>query len=93
VAVERALNRSHTGDEIFEMLTQARRRGYECEKCDPEGFFLFRLKADGKVCGDTWHRSLEEAMKQVEFEFGPVSEWKDVPSSVVDVAGFILEGT
>ncbi|NOK21117.1 hypothetical protein [Corallococcus carmarthensis] len=32
-------------------------------------FYLFRLGTDEQPLGDTWHPSLEEAMRQAKFEF------------------------
>ena len=46
---------------------------------------LFRLTNDGTFAGDTWHANEEDAMFQVEYEYGrAVGEWLDVPDNVSD---------
>ncbi|WP_147468339.1 MULTISPECIES: hypothetical protein [Corallococcus] len=41
--------------------------------------YLFRLGANEQPLGDTWHPSLEEAMRQAKFEFSVGSDdWTQV---------------
>src|SRR5437868_12527683 len=57
----------------------------------PDGIFLFRFMRDGRVVGDTWHSTVEEAKEQASFEFENVlSEWRAVPDAVEDVVAFGL---
>ncbi|WP_147443146.1 hypothetical protein [Corallococcus sp. AB011P] len=44
-----------------------------------DAFYLFRLGANELPLDDTWHPSLEEAMRQAKFEFsvGP-ADWTQV---------------
>lgn len=40
------------------------------------GVFLYRLSKDDLPVGDTWHASVEDAMKQASFEFDElVGDW------------------
>lgn len=56
------------------------------------GIFLERFGADGSFAGDTWHRSVEEAKEQATFEYGELlSDWREVPSDVTNVATFAYE--
>jgi hypothetical protein len=44
-----------------------------------DGYFLISTPEDGGPSADTWHRSVEEAMSQAEFQFGiPVTAWQEV---------------
>jgi hypothetical protein len=52
--------------EIIDALAIAR---YET---DP-GFYLFYCDDDWRVLTDTYHETMESALSQAEFEFGPVS--------------------
>jgi len=55
------------------------------------GVFLIRFTADGKVCGDTWHQSIDEAKEQAVFEYGDLlAEWRSVPQDVADPIAFAL---
>jgi hypothetical protein len=57
-----------------------------------DGVFLFRFRASGECVGDTWHRSIDEAREQAEFEFGELlSAWRVVPTEVGDVVKFGLQ--
>lgn len=41
-------------------------------------YYLLHICADGQIA-DTWHRSLEDAFEQAEWEFGvKADEWRDV---------------
>lgn len=54
-----------------------------------DGVFLYRFDSEGQVVGDTWHRSIEEAKEQAQFEYGNlISEWKQVPPEIEDVVQF-----
>jgi len=58
----------------------------------PDGVFLFRFTADGRVVGDTWHTTVEEAKQQARFEFADLlSDWKSVPADVEDMVSFGLK--
>jgi hypothetical protein len=60
----------------------------------PDGFFLFRLVADGSVAGDTWHMSLDDAKQQAEYEYGEgLGEWKHIPEDVADIVDFAIAQT
>jgi hypothetical protein len=39
--------------------------GSEAEAC-----MMYRYTADGRFCGDTWHRSFDAAIDQAKYEFG-----------------------
>jgi hypothetical protein len=42
---------------------------------NPDGFFLFA--GDAQVATDTWHKTLEDAVSQAEFQFGIAqNEWR-----------------
>jgi hypothetical protein len=44
------------------------------------------LSAERRCVSDTWHKSVDEAMSQAEFEFnGLTSIWKVVPEKTNDV--------
>jgi len=56
----------------------------------PSGVFLIRYSREGKVVGDTWHRSVQEAKEQADFEFeGKLSNWTAVPADVEDIMRFL----
>ncbi|RYD46319.1 MAG: hypothetical protein EOP83_29845 [Verrucomicrobiaceae bacterium] len=42
-------------------------------------YYLFRISAKGRLLGDTWHQSIEEAMRQAtnEFSVNP-GDWMQV---------------
>lgn len=43
---------------------------------DDDGYFLFRYSATNEFAGDSWFESIEECMRQAEFEYGIVaSDW------------------
>ena len=43
-----------------------------------QGFYLLYLDREGNEVTDTWHRTLEDAMRQAEVEFeGITSKWID----------------
>lgn len=41
---------------------------------DEAGVSLFRYCSEGNYIADTWHKSLEEAKRQAEYEFGITDE-------------------
>ena len=46
---------------------------------EPGGFFLEHFAGDGAFLTDSWHATLEDAMRQAEFEFGTSpDEWTTV---------------
>ena len=51
------------------------------EIAEEEGaFYLFHYDAHGMCFADTWHRTLEDAKRQAEFEFGlAADDWTAVP--------------
>jgi len=61
----------------------------------PEGFYLFRLTAEGNYAGDTWHQTIAEAKHQAEYEYGELlAEWQAVPErarGVETVMGVAME--
>jgi hypothetical protein len=62
-------------------------------KEDNGSFLLFRYDEAGNFAGDTWHRNLEDAKHQVEFEYGPlVTDWEEVPPDIDDAVAFMLRG-
>ena len=57
----------------------------------PDGVFLLRFTAAGRVVGDTWHMTVREAQQQAQFEFGKLlSNWLPVQADVEDVVSFGL---
>ena len=43
---------------------------------DDDGYFLFRYSATNEFAGDSWFESIEECMRQAEFEYGiAASDW------------------
>jgi len=57
-----------------------------------EGVFLERYAESGEFAGDTWHKSIPEAVAQAEFEYGAgVGPWSAVPPAVEDVLAFALD--
>jgi len=58
----------------------------------PDGVLLFRFSAESRCVGDTWHKSVDKAKSQAEFEFnGLTSIWKVVPEKTNDVFLFGFE--
>jgi hypothetical protein len=55
-----------------------------------EGFFLFRYAEDGADAGDTWHRSVEEANGQANYEYGnALGGWLDIPDDASNAVGWL----
>lgn len=52
---------------------------------EPDGVFLDRYTEDGRLGGDTWHLTIQDAKGQAEDEYmGLVTPWKEVPPRVTD---------
>lgn len=45
-----------------------------CQYEGDDGFFLLGCNAEWREQTDTWHRTIEEAMEQAEFEYEGVTE-------------------
>jgi hypothetical protein len=57
-----------------------------------DGVFLYRFDEEGDCVGDTWHLSVDDAMKQASCEYrGLPHKWAEVPAAVEDVAAFALD--
>jgi len=57
----------------------------------PDGVFLYRYTADGRVVGDTWHMTVDDAKEQAHYEYGDsILPWKLVPADTADVVAFGL---
>ena len=58
-------------------------------RSDEHGIMIDRYTADGEIAGDTWHRDLEEARYQAEFEYGnALSDWEEIPADIEDEVSF-----
>ena len=54
-------------------------------------YLLIRYAADGTYAGDTWHRTIDDALEQARYEFGDaLGRWVDVPPDVEDAWAFIV---
>ncbi len=48
-----------------------------------DGPMLYRYTATGAFAGDTWHKSLDDAKGQAEFEYGEaLGSWQQIPDKV-----------
>jgi len=57
-----------------------------------DGIFINRYMENGSWVGDTWHKTIEEAKHQAEFEFGVKTDaWEEVPIEVTDKFKYIFE--
>jgi len=54
-----------------------------------KGVSLIRLTSSGEFCGDTWHRTMDDAHHQLAFEFESVGEFEPIPADVTDVEAFV----
>jgi hypothetical protein len=66
----------HTGDcrQIVAGQLQGPAAGLAiCTHGDDEGYFLFGCDAAWNCLTDTWHQTVEDAMRQAEFEYEGVS--------------------
>lgn len=54
----------------------------------PDGIFLYEFRPDGFI-GDTWHRSVEEAMAQAASAWGcGPADWRALPPGEPDPVRF-----
>lgn len=58
---------------------------------DPEkpdiGTFLYSFRSNGDCVGDTWHKNVEDAKHQADFQYeNLVQEWQDIPPDVDMIA-------
>ena len=59
---------------------------------DGNSAMCYRYAADGGFGGDTWHESIEDALAQLEFEYGSaVGDWRDVPPEITDAHTYVVE--
>ena len=57
----------------------------------PDGIFLIRYTQDGSFAGDTWHKTVEDAKNQANYEYGKLlREWQSLSNDVTDIISFIL---
>lgn len=78
-----------TGDE--ETRQQLPRASALLIEGQSDGIYVFRLTPDGKVVGDTWHQTMEDAKQQAKYEYGEaLTEWEAIPEDVTDPIRFIL---
>ena len=57
----------------------------------PGNVFLYRMTRNGDACGDTWHRSVEDAKHQASYEYlETIGEWQQVPHDVGDAREFAV---
>jgi len=55
-----------------------------------DGFFLHYYSSKGDPLSDTWHRSLDDAKHQAEFEFGTfITEWREIPMDIPDPLDYV----
>lgn len=58
----------------------------------PSGIYLFRLTSGGRIAGDTWHQTIEDAKYQAEYEYaGTLADWEVIPVDVTDPIQFIMD--
>ncbi len=59
---------------------------------DPQGgAAIVRFTRDGTFAGDNDDESVEEALRQLEFEYGDaLGNWEEIPADVVDPLAFAL---
>jgi hypothetical protein len=58
---------------------------------DASCFFLIRYLRNGDFAGDTWHKTVEDAKHQAEYEFGTSEgDWVAVPEDQDDPVKFFL---
>ncbi len=56
-----------------------------------DGIFLLRFTKDGIYAGDTWHKSIDDAKHQAEYEYGiKINEWIVVPPNEKNLLPFAL---
>lgn len=58
----------------------------------PSGVSLYRFTTTGESAGQTWHRSVDDARYQAQYEYGDlIGEWRDVPSDVKEPVRYALD--
>jgi len=69
------------------VVIEPRNHGSDAQEC-----FLFRYTRDGQDCGDTWHRSVDEAKEQAAIEYGrALGPWASVPDEEPDIRNFVVK--
>ena len=59
---------------------------------DGDSAMCYRYAGNGGFGGDTWHESLEDALSQLEFEYGAaVGDWREVPAGVENAHAYVVE--
>lgn len=54
--------------------------------------YLERYSSDGQWGGNTWHKTVEDAKYQAEFEYGDsLIKWIEIPETVNDPVKYALE--
>lgn len=57
----------------------------------PEGIFLIRYTKEGTFCGDTWHKTIGDAKRQANYEYGNlVGEYKQLPENITDISSLSI---
>lgn len=52
---------------------------------EADGASLYRYDADGRIVGDTFHETLDDARRQAHLEYGKQpADWEPVPDNVED---------
>jgi hypothetical protein len=60
-------------------------------EAESDGIYLYRYDNQGNEVGDTWHRNVDDAKHQADYEYGDlIEEWRDVPVEVQDASAFGL---
>jgi hypothetical protein len=60
-------------------------------ECGTQNCMMYRYRANGEFCGDTWHQSVEDAKLQAQFEYGnALGKWFPVPASESDVREYAI---
>ena len=58
---------------------------------DAASVMLYRYRADGEFCGDTWDASLRDAQGQAEHEYGTaLGPWSPVPPDIADANQYAI---
>ena len=56
------------------------------------GVYLNRWAIDGAFAGDTWHKTVDDALYQASCEYGKaLGEWKEIPPEVEDPHAYGLQ--
>lgn len=58
------------------------------------GIALERYTSTGQFAGDTWHRTLDEAHSQADFEFpGTEIRWQPIPDAIDDPLQYVVDAS